>query len=318
MISKEKEMERNKIGFAIQYYREKYGISQSTLCKGLCSVATLSRIETGERTVDGLLLETLLERMGKTPNKFELVLTEVDYVSFQMRAEIENLIEKIDLPAVAKLLLSYEKTTSSKGNLHKQFITRMEAKLNELQEGSIEKTVELLTQAISYTVPGFESNEIKDCYLSNTELNIIIDIAGRRLLIGMRERAKEILFQVLEYLELHSSLDIINELYPKVAIIVCEIFIKEQDFNKALNICNKGLEKNKSNRKLDYRGELALLKAQVMEALSKGQREGEPDQKEFLKWYLQAYYVFDFCGEDTKAREIRKYLQEEYTWVNID
>lgn len=318
MITNENEMERNKIGFAIQYFREKYNISQSTLCKGLCSVATLSRIETGEREADGLLLETLLERMGKTPNRFELVLTEVDYISYQKRIEIENLIEKVEIPAAYEKLLSYKKITNSKGNLHKQFIIRMEAQLNELQEVPIEKTVELLKEAISYTVPGYETNEIKDYYLSNVELNIIIDIAKRKLLMDIKDRAKEILFQVLEYLELHYSLEIINELYPKVAIITCEIFIREQEYEKALKICNKGLEKIKSSRKLDYRGELALLKAQITEALYKSHKEEESKQKEFLKWYLQAYYVFDFCDEHAKAEEIRKYLQEEYAWVNID
>jgi len=176
----------------------------------------------------------------------------------------------------------------------------------------------LLTEAISYTVPGFVTNDIKDYYLSNTELNIIIDIARRMLSMKMRDRAKGILFQVLEYLELHYSLEISNELYPKVAIITCGILMQEQDFAKALKICNMGLEKNKNNRKLDCRGELSLLKAQITEALLKRQKEWEKNQKEFLKWYLQAYYVFDFCGEDSRAGEIRKYLQEEYAWVNID
>jgi transcriptional regulator with XRE-family HTH domain len=318
MFTNEKGMERNKIGFAIQYFREKYNISQSTLCKGLCSVATLSRIEAGEREADGLLLETILERMGKTPNKFELVLTEVDYESFQKRDEIEKLIETKDYKVASEMLLTYKKLTNTKGNVHKQFIIRTEARLNELQGGSTDKTIDLLTEAISYTVPGFKTNEIKELYLSQMELNIIIDIAGRMLLIDMKSRAKEILLQVLDYLELHYSLEIINELYPKVAIIACEMFIQEQDYSRALEICDKGMEKNKSNRKLDYRGELSFIKARVTEELIRKQDDWEIKQKEFLKWYLQAYYVFDFCGESVKAQEIKVYLQGEYSWVNID
>jgi transcriptional regulator with XRE-family HTH domain len=318
MITNEKDMERNKIGFAIQYYREKYNISQSTLCKGLCSVATLSRIEAGEREADGLLLEILLQRMGMTPDKFELILTEVDYEAFQKREEIENLINQKDFITASELLSSYKKVMNSKGNVHQQFIIRTQAQLNELLGGSVERTIELLTQAISYTVPGFKTNDIKDYYLSNTELNIIIEIAQRMLLLDKVSRAKEILFQVLEYLELHYSLEIMNELYPKVAIIVCGILLQESDYDRALQVCNNGLEKNKSSRKLDYRGELSLIKAQIAEALYQSQADKNADQKEFLKWYLQAYFVFDFSGEHNKAGDIKRHLQEEYPWVNID
>lgn len=318
MFSYDKELDRSKIGFAIQYFREKYNISQGTLCKGLCSVATLSRIEAGEREVDGYLLEALLARMGKTPNKFELILTESDYESFQIRDEIEKYIEQKDMKAAMKLLQSYKSNTSLRGKVHEQFMIRTEARLHELEGGPQDQTLNLLTEAISYTVPGFKANRIKDYYLSNSELGIIIEISQRRFEMGMRNRAREIIFQLLEYLELHYSLEIANELYPKVAIIACTIFLQEEEYDRALDVCNKGIERNKSSRKLDYRGELSQIKAQIIEAMLKRNADWESRQKEFLTWYLQAYYVFYFSGEATKAGEIRAYLQEEYPWVNID
>jgi hypothetical protein len=136
--------------------------------------------------------------------------------------------------------------------------------------------------------------------------------------VGMTERAKEILVQVLEYLELHNSMEENNRLYPKVAIIASRLFLQEQDLNRALDMCNKGLEKNKGSRKMDYLGELSLIKAQTTEGLLKAQKKWDFLQKECLKIYLQAYYVFDFCEDHTTAEKIKKHLQEEYKWADID
>jgi hypothetical protein len=109
-----------------------------------------------------------------------------------------------------------------------------------------------------------------------------------------------------------------NRLYPKVAIIASRLFLQEQDLNRALEMCNKGLEKNKGSRKIDYLGELSLIKAQTTEGLLKEQNKWDVSQQVCLKLYLQAYYIIDFCEEHTTAEKIKKYLQEEYKWADID
>lgn len=318
MIAKEMDIENNNIGTAIQYFRETYHISQSKLSKGLCSVATLSRIEAGERDVDSLLLETLLERLGKTPNQFELIMTDFDYMSYQNREEIKKQIDAKNITAAYAMLQEYEEIAASKGTAHKQFIMSSKALLNELQGGAPRTTIEILLEAISCTVPDFKTNEITDYYLSNSELNIITDIVQRMISIGMKDRAREIFIQVLGYLDLHFLMEENIRHYPKVAAIACRFYMEEKDYGRALQICNNGLEKNKGNRKLDYLGELSLMKAQITELMLREHGEWEADQKECLKLYLQAYYIFHFCEEYNRAEEIRRHIQEEYQWADID
>lgn len=312
------EIENNKIGSAIQYFRESYRISQIKLCKGLCSIATLSRIEAGERDVDALLLETLLERLGKTPNQFELILTDLDYILYQSREEIRKQIDENNYDKAYALLNEYEMNAASKGNVHMQFIITCKALLNEMHSGTIEDTIELLMEAISCTVPDFKTNKITDYYLSNTEINIIIDIIQRMIVAEMIERAKEILIQVLEYFDLHQSMEESNRLYTKVAVIASRLFMMEHDLQRAIEMCNKGLENNKGCRRMDYLGQLTLIKAQATEELLKAQNKSAESQKECLKLYLQAYYVIDFCAEDATAEKIKNYLMEEYQWEGID
>lgn len=315
---KDNTMENNKIGAAILYFRESYHITQSRLCKGLCSVATLSRIEAGERDVDSLLLETLLERLGKTPNQFELILTDMDYMLYQCREEINKEIRNKNHQQAYELLSQYEERTESKSNVHMQFIISCRALLNELNGGTAEKTIDLLMSAISYTVPDFKAYRIKDYFLSNRELSIIIEIVQRMITAGMNRQAKEILGQVIDYLDSHVAMEKRNRLYPKVAYIAASIYMQEQDAEKALELCNKGLEKNIGNREMDYIGELFLVKAKASESLLRTQKTWADYKKECLKLYLQAYYTLDFYGERETADQIRKHLQEEYKWEGID
>jgi transcriptional regulator with XRE-family HTH domain len=317
-MTKEIEMENNKIGTAIQYFREFYQISQSKLCKGLCSVATLSRIETGERDVDSLLLETLLERLGRMPNQFELILTDADYVLYQCREDIKKQLEEKNYEKASNLLNEYERNAAAKGTVHMQFIVTCKALLNEMHGGSMNVTIEIMKEAITYTVPDFKTNKIKDYYLSNSELNIIIDVIQRLISAEMTQQAKEILSEVLEYYSTHGSMKENNRLFPKVAVITCGLYMQEQDLKRALDMCNRGLEKNKGSREMDYMAELSLIKAQATEGLIKLSNNLEASKKECIKLYLQAYYVFDFCEERAEADKIKRYLMEEYQWADID
>lgn len=78
-------MKLNTVGIALSYYREKYGLSMTQVCEGICSPATMFRIEEGYREVDSLVSATLLSRIGKQVLEFELLLNEKDYNLFRLQ-----------------------------------------------------------------------------------------------------------------------------------------------------------------------------------------------------------------------------------------
>ena len=57
-------------------------VSQTDLCRGLCSTSALSRYLSGERRIDRLLLTALMQRLGLSPDKFGTVLTDEEYRYF--------------------------------------------------------------------------------------------------------------------------------------------------------------------------------------------------------------------------------------------
>ncbi len=312
------DLANNQIGAAIQYFRESYGITQGKLCKGLCSVATLSRIEAGERDVDSLLLETLLERLGKMPNQFELILTDFDYLVYQNRVNIKNLIQDENWEKAYELLQEYEKLTASKGNAHMQFVAYCRALLNEAQGGAVEDTIKLLMEAISYTVPDFKTYKIKDYYLSSNELGIIIDIVQRMILAELVDNAKDVLEQVIEYLEPLALTEDTIQTYTKVSVIACKLYLCENNFMKTIEMCDKALEKSKGSRRMDHLGDLYHIKAKTTEEILKQQRKWASSNKECIRYYLQAYHIFHFLEEYAEADSIKKQLEEVYKWVDID
>lgn len=319
---KDKDMEmdfNNNIGTAILYFRETYNISQHKLGKGICSVSTLSRIEAGGRDIDAFIVETLLERLGKIPNQYELILTDFDYEAYQRRLYINRLIDDGAVDEAHKSIKEYEESTWGKASPHKQFILVSQARINELKGDKPEATIDLLMEAISCTVPDFNTNDIADYYLSNSEFNIILDILQKMISLEMADRAHKILDQIINYLYWHNQMEQNTEIYPKVAAIGGRFYIEQNDLDKALLICNKGLKMNKGSRKIDYLAELNLLKARVIEKKYKAAGLWNTcDKSECLGLYLKAYHLFTFFEDKVNAKSIKRHLQGEYIWADID
>jgi hypothetical protein len=94
--------------------------------------------------------------------------------------------------------------------------------------------------------------------------------------------------------------------------------MSEENILKAQEMCDKGLEKSKGSRKMDHLGDLFYIKAITTEKLLKKQGNWINSKEECLKYYLQAYHIFHFFEESSEAEFIKKYLEEEYQWADID
>ena len=107
-------MKKEEIGRLIGYLRKKRDISKEKLCKGLCSISILSRVEAGTRFPDSFIVERILERLGKSVNKVEILYDEQSYEIYYLREQIEQLLEKKEYEEVENAIGYYEKLQIAK------------------------------------------------------------------------------------------------------------------------------------------------------------------------------------------------------------
>ena len=81
------------LGMILKKLRKEQEIGQKDLCRGICSISTLSRIELGVREPEQILFESLITRLGKDSTKWELILAENDKKLFEKRNYMEYLVQ---------------------------------------------------------------------------------------------------------------------------------------------------------------------------------------------------------------------------------
>lgn len=120
-MRKRKQKEQNALSAAISYFRQKKNLSLEQVCEGLCSVATLSRIEQGKRSADSLLGTALLERIGKEAEQLELLQNDEDYALWKRRRYIQDLMRQKQYQKIYQELALYRGMKQTTPDLHQQF-----------------------------------------------------------------------------------------------------------------------------------------------------------------------------------------------------
>ena len=90
------------IGEIIRTERCVQRINLKMLAKGLCSIPTLSRIETGECFASVELIKELLSRVGKSAEKLELIVPSEEYKLEEKKEYVLQLADKKDLKQMKK------------------------------------------------------------------------------------------------------------------------------------------------------------------------------------------------------------------------
>ena len=79
-----------KIGAMIKQMRLEAGVLQKVLGEGLTSTSGLSRIERGEAEQDSFLLSALIQRLGKSMDRFEMTVSNDEYKLILLRAFLQE------------------------------------------------------------------------------------------------------------------------------------------------------------------------------------------------------------------------------------
>ncbi|MBS6160937.1 MAG: helix-turn-helix transcriptional regulator [Firmicutes bacterium] len=274
------------VGDIVRRMREEAKIGLEQLSRGLCSVATLSRIEAGEREMELLLAWRIFQRLGYKIDKYELYATEEELQQWEQRSQMEELVCREDTERLACAIQTYRQQWGKRveeNPLQRQFLAYMQGLL-DMQKGDFQEAKELLEAAAEEIVPSLEET------VGNAAL-------GEMLLENIGREKK----RVKSYLKLYT------EFFCKHARNMMETKGSARTLNAA-ETCLQILQEEKKTCCLP---ELLHIQAKCLEDLF--QKKGEVKEV-MLKSWQKAYYIYRLYEKQEEAEKIRKYLEETYQW----
>ena len=166
------------VGDFLRETRLRKGYTQEEVSYGICTPASLSRIENGAQKPGRLILEKLFERLGTENNLFNSFVSREDV---ELYSAIQELIRNITDDDVAKIesqIEVVEKLSTNASDLEHQCLYFAKGELERQREKNDEKAMEMYMKAIQITLPDFDGkNPLRNNLLTFDEIMIINAIA---------------------------------------------------------------------------------------------------------------------------------------------
>ena len=219
-------MTKEEVGKLLNYLRRKKNIDLEKLCLGVCSGTCIKRLERGERFPDFFVMERILQRLGKSVNKMELLPDEQAYKIYYLREVIENNLEKENYVKVINEIAYYESMEIANHPLHQQYIYKIKAILEDKYYLRIENSIEYLEKAMILTIPKFNIGKINEFFLGEEEMTLVLMWIEKESVlkkIDILENREKILNYIRKYF---TDEEVLANIYGKASWIFMNEFIK--------------------------------------------------------------------------------------------
>lgn len=150
--------------------REEAGFSQRQLCRGVCSVPQMARMERNQVPMDCFMLDCFLGRLGKSTERLEYVLTAENYELYELQYMVQKDILYGKLEKAEELLERYKSRNVVNKPLHLQYLWQMYAQTGWIRGWETENILAYLERAIRQTMP-LEEIFMKESVLRETVLS---------------------------------------------------------------------------------------------------------------------------------------------------
>lgn len=168
------------VGDFLRETRIRKGYTQEEVSYGICTPASLSRIENGIQKPGRIILEKLFERLGTENNLFN---TFVSREEMELYTAIQTLIRNVtdgDVHKIEEQIDIVEKLTQNTTELERQSLFWAKGALEAQKYGNNKESMEWLIKAIHITLPDFNGKDpLRNHLLTFDEITIINSIAVR-------------------------------------------------------------------------------------------------------------------------------------------
>lgn len=305
-----------RLGDIIRMNRRALSITQEQLCDGICSVETLSRMETGKQNPGRDIYELLMERMGRIRERAYSMLSISDIKVLDQMNQLEDLIKLYDFEMAETILIELKKNLGD-SILDKQFLIRVESIVNyRLHRINTNEFLKELKKAIRLTIPLFGSVSLSKWPLSINETRLLINISTAYAKKGNYHKCISILDEAYQAM-LQSYMDKQQRVELQVIIInnLSKWYGVIGQYNKAIRISKEGVSLCKE---YNLGNVLPILLYNITwnieRLIDKGLLHPEHN-KECIDYLKQAYYLSSAMQQPFTEQFIKKHLSKRY---NID
>lgn len=303
-------MEQNTLGIVLSYYREKYNFSMEALCSGICSVATLHRVENGSREIDSLMAEALLGRVGKEVTQFELMLNDEDYALWQKREAIQKLLNEKRYEDALSGISQYREGLSEEQHLHQQICLAWVAEIRDALGARKDEVIAPAEETLLLTKPVL--NMERELY-NPLEIRLTLLLARYDYFPGT-EDAENRLSGLLEYVERYYSGRMGETLGIEILLILINLMEKSGEDEKVIGYVDRAVALLAKGRGIRHVAELHYTKARAMERLHGGSADWEKQERCCRAECAMAYCVAQIMGYMELSEEIETYCREKLSW----
>lgn len=303
------------LGEMLYRFRMERNVESRLVCHGLCSPATISNMENGERVPDTLMFECFMERMGIAPTQFSIMVTEDESKYLEWKNLVWDAIESENWDELGKLLKSkiLKKTYCNK-KLENQFVLYANG-IYEAKNGNYKEAAEYLEQAAEQTIPEPEGVIEERALLGELEISILMlylyyGVKGK---VISQPQAKH-LFDILENYIYSDALDIENQArcYPKLVCIGMHVLEQLAEEEKK-GYLEKAIELSRKDKTFHDLTEVLRLYIPILE------KSGSSEAGYYKKHYevfcdlLQTEgFTIEFKPEVVKNARAKYYILQEY------
>ena len=299
------------IGNIVKMLRDEQEVTGSELSYGLCSLTTLSRIETSEREMSVIFAMVLFGRLGYHPDKFELYGSKEEYVQYEQREAMENLKKEGNYAELELQLIQYKASWAAdieKDVLQQQFVNGMEGLLC-FQKGEYAKSAELLERAVAFTIPEWKDEWLEKAVIGEAELEIMGMLADALDADGNVEGAFKIRNNILTYLEKKpTSRRQMLRIYTEMIAKLAPVLLEQKNIGQALKWCEDGLAALAEGGRMFHWPTLLYWKGRCLEELY---HTGQAELAAVEAAYIRAFYIFRLFENVTMAEEVKLHLDKE-------
>lgn len=292
------------IGNIIKWKRTLLGLSQEDLADGICAVATLSRIENGERMPTQNHLELLLQRLGYSDVMLESYADENDFYAHELKFKIRQAHIEENPEYAKELLKQFEQMSAKRTNIDQQFVLHQKVLL-DFYSYTNEERLPLLEEALRLTQPKYIRGQIPRL-LSYEEIKLINSIALTIFAMGHKKQAIDMLYGVVAYYDAHMvNLEEILRTEPMILYNLSRLLGQANRYDECLEICSRGIHLAQTTGRSQcfhstmYNKAWALVKRNLAE-----------DLEEAKSLLHSAYHVAIAFKDERYAQHYLKFMED--------